>query len=859
MKTKKQLSYIPGLRGCFWRFWLFVALWLVEQQNVYSSGASKKKAAEEDTEFETAGGLAGDTMAKLHAELAAQQEITDTRLATGLLTKNRGHVVALIVLFLILIRTIVLRRGRERKKKVEEEVRPPREEPQAKEQEGEEEAEEEEEKPVPEVEPSPEQVVLQPEEPAKEVPLPQVPTQVPVPRPRRKPKAEVPPEKQPEETGADGQPEEFVQQPVTRARKTRREVVRKEMPPPEAPTQVQPGIEEQVEEEEPVQQPTQPQPDEPTPIQPTLPQPPEQPVPGPAPGVPEVSYMEPTVPPTVVTVPPDEVREPAPVTVIHEDQELPELRARRSLVSSLVDVATRLVDELPGEQARPILDALKIKAAAAEKAEREYDLARSRRDPNLPGIRNAVIHAINTSIEGSRSDLLQLADLARSSAWMLSQVATLSSVENTAVTVKQENDTQLRILRSAQFIDECEADDFVDIYAAVAALNFRMKTLQRLAELDAALNRDILDMQKMWMKGRLQLDRIPLEVDANLVQELNVLFSKSRQAPPGQAASGITDADMEIIRGMFIRQYEDVQAMEKATSFDTVAAMYERAKMFNGKLEGILDAQKNKLRAALERQPLTKEEATVAAEAMAKIADTAVDEGEECWRHLQIVNSEVSGKYEEGPGGFGGKALLQKLTTKKKAGTAEQAESVFCPDSAIASDVKKHFTEQWRDLEAFAKEQWMKVQDMLEKAKKGAKYKLDKEGFGSTALDKKTSLRVETARKKAEAGIPSMLMRYYNRLVKEFEAYEHVVNAALIYPFRRGSQEWSALGELKSRFDSEKALAKGSRDFEPIPEYAATMLQTYLKIWSLVESERVLQLKEAMETARVDLHDAAQG
>ncbi|CDJ28183.1 uncharacterized protein EMH_0100120 [Eimeria mitis] len=612
-------------------------------------------------------------------------------------------------------------------------------------------------------------------------------------------------------------------------------------------------------------------------------------MPGPAPGVPEVAYVEPSVPPAVVTVPPHEVREPAPVTAIHEDEELPELRARRSLVSSLVDVATRLVDELPGEPARSVLNALKIKAATAENAERDYDFARSRRDPNLPGIRNTVINAINSSIEGSRNDLLQLADLAKSYGEQVHEycsknfsftnvdrlryplekcldavpiklsVATLSSVENTALTVIQENDTQLRILRSAEFIDECEADDFVDIYAAVAALNFRMKILQRLAELDAALNKDILDMQKMWMKGRLQLSRIPLEVDANLVQELNVLFSKSRPAPPGQTASGITAADMEAIRGMFIRQHEDVQAMEKATSFDTVAAMYENAMMFNQKLEGILDVQKDKLRAALERQPLTKEEANAAAEAMAKIADTAVDEGEECWRYMQIVNSEVSGKYEEGPGGFGGKALLQKLTTKKKAGTAEQGESAFFPDSAIASDVKKHFSEQWRRLEIFAKDQWTRVQDMLEKAKKGAKYKFDKEGFGSTALDKKTNLRVETARKKAETGVPSMLMRYYNRLGKEFEAYESIVNAALIYPLRRESQAAIEIGELKSRFDSEKTLARGSQDFDPIPEYAATMLQTCLKIWSLVEMERATQLKEAMEKARVDLHDAAQG
>ncbi|CDJ28181.1 uncharacterized protein EMH_0099900 [Eimeria mitis] len=877
---------MPALRRCF--LW-FVALLLVEQQNVYSSGASRKKAADGNAELETAGGLAGDTMAKLHAELVAQHEMMDSQLATVLLTKNRRHVIAFTVLFLILIRAIVLRRERERKRKVEEEVRPPREEPQAKEEEGKEEAEEEEEKSVPEEEPSPEQVVLQPDEPAKEVPLPQVPTQVPVPRPRRKPKAEVPPEKQPEERGADGQPEEFVQRPVTRARKTRREVVRKEMPPPEAPTQVQPGIEEQVEEEEPFQQPTQPQLVEPTPIPPTLPLPPEQPMPGPAPGVPEVAYVEPPVPPAVVMVPPYEILEPTPVPGFPEDGELETLRARRSLVSSLVDVATRLVDELPGEQARSVLDALKIKAAAAESAERDYDFSRSRRDPNLPGIRNMVIRTINSSIEGSHNDLLQLAGLAKSfgeqvyahcseslfftnverlrkplaKCWDIApakaSLDTLAFLGDVSITLKQENEDQLRILRSAQFIDEYEPRGFVDIYAATAALNFRMKMLERFSALDKALKGDILEFQKIWMKGMLQLDRIPLEVEANLVQELNLLLSKSRQATAGHSPSGITDADIQSIREMFAQQHADVQALETAQDYAGVSAAYERANMFNQKLNYLLEVQKNRLHTTLERQPLTKEEASAANEAMAKIAETAVEDGEECWRYLQIVNSEISGKHEETPGVSASKALLQMLTSKKKAGTAESGEAGINPDSAAATGVKKYFSERWRHIDTTARDHWMKVQDMLEKAKKGAKYKLDKQGFGSTALDVKTNLRVEIAKAKAQGAASLMLLGYFKRLAKEFESYDDTLRTVFIFPFHLEAPEWSQIGILKEKYDSEKALARDSQSSAAVPGHADTILQLCLKIWTLLESARSSQLKQAMDKALADLHGAAQG
>ncbi|CDJ31269.1 uncharacterized protein EMH_0065420 [Eimeria mitis] len=291
MKSKKLSYKLPGLRRYFRCLWMFVALWILEQQNVYSSQASGRNAAEDDAELETTGGVPDDTMARLHEELAAQQEMMDPQLASLHLTENRCHVIAFTVLFLILVRAVVLLRGRERKKKAEEEVKPPQEEPQPK---GEERKakEAEEGKPVQEEKPSPELVVSQPEEPAEEISLPHMPTpEMPMPIPPRKPKAEVPHEKQtkqPEERGGDGIPDEgFVQRPITRTRRTGKELVRKAGPPPTAPPQVQPGIEEEEEAaaEEHAQQATQPPPVEPTTPQPTLPQLPEQPDPGPAPAI----------------------------------------------------------------------------------------------------------------------------------------------------------------------------------------------------------------------------------------------------------------------------------------------------------------------------------------------------------------------------------------------------------------------------------------------------------------------------------------------------------------------------------------------------------------------------------------------
>ncbi|CDJ32730.1 uncharacterized protein EMH_0013490 [Eimeria mitis] len=660
MKSKKQSFKLPGLRRRFLCLWMFVVLWIVEQQNVYSSRASGRNAAEDDAELETTGGVPDDTMARLHDELAAQQEMVDPQLASLHLTENRCHVIAFTVLFLILVRAVVLLRGRERKKKAEEEVKPPKEKPQP---EGEERKEAEEGKPVQEEEPSPEQLVSQPEEPAKEIPLPQMPTpEMPVPIPPRKPKAEVPHEKQPEEPGGDGIPdEEFVQRPITRTRRTGKQFVRRAGPPTTAPPQVQPGIEEEEEAaaEEHAQQGTQPPPVGPTTPQPTLPQLPEQAAPGPAPGLPEDEYMEPSVLPAVVTLPPHEAQEPTPVADIHEDKELQELRARRNVISNLVNVANMLVNELPGNEARSILDVLKENVDTAEKAEREYNVAKGRMDPNLPLIRSEAVIKMGASIGGARDALVELVSLAKfhgqqvyeycsekiffsdavglqtaldnmmdSNAFKIS-LLTLGRVASASITLIHENEDRLRILQSLEFVDECGANDFVKAYAAVAAMNYRMKTLERLSAMDGALNRYILQAHKAWLMGKLQFVRVPREMDANLIQEIHVLLSKVRPASAGQTSSGITNEEMQAVKDLFQWQYKDVQGMEAAEDVEAATYAYQRANQVNQRLKSILQAQKERLNSALKRQTLNKEEANAAAEAIAKIAETVVGDIED--------------------------------------------------------------------------------------------------------------------------------------------------------------------------------------------------------------------------------------
>ncbi|CDJ29026.1 uncharacterized protein EMH_0046260 [Eimeria mitis] len=730
--------------------------------------------------------------------------------------------------------------------------------------------------------------------------------------PRRKPKVEVPHEKQtkqPEEPGGDGVPDEgFVQRPIARARKTRKEFVRKVGPPPAAPSQVQPGIEEEVahgqgpptgapdqlqpgieqeaEEVETVQQPTQPLPVEPTPMQPTLPQLPEQPAPAPVPGVPELGYVEPSGPQEVAPVAPHEVPEPVPVMDIQDDEKLRDLRARRNVISSLVGVATRLTEELMARETPGIVSTLKQNAETAENAEWEYDLAKCGGDPNLPYIRSATISLMEACLEGARDALLQLVNLAKihgeqvhaycsetfssdyeSIRSALGEMAdwkefklclsTLSSVVNTSVALKHENEAQLRILQSIEFADECSGYDFVKAYAAVAAMNFRKETLQRLSAVGSALEKYILQAQKSWLTGVLQLERVPLDMDVKLAQELHALLSKFRPAYAGQTASGITDGELQTVQDLLQQQYQDMQGMASANDVHAVVAAYERARIFNQRLKPILQMQKEKLNLALKRKPLSKEEANAAAEAMAKIAETVVNDSEDSWRSAHDLYAQIGGKPEDVLSFASGKALLQTLTTKIKSSTLEKVQGASIPQNVAADAVKKYFAEPWSMIEALAKDHCSRAQETVEAAKKGKKYKLDGEGFGSSALDKKTKLRVMAVATKAETALPLLRFQYCHELSKEIEVYDGIFSSVSMYLPDPASTAWAEVRQLKERFDSEKAMARDSKAIENIAEFANTMLQTSLSARRIVENAHSAQLTAAVEKALIDLHNTA--
>ncbi|CDJ33875.1 uncharacterized protein EMH_0086070 [Eimeria mitis] len=283
---------------------------------------------------------------------------------------------------------------------------------------------------------------------------------------------------------------------------------------------------------------------------------------------------------------------------------------------------------------------------------------------------------------------------------------TLARVGNASTTLKHENEDQLRILQSLEFVDECGADDFVKVYAAVAAMNYRMKTLERLSVLDGALMTYILQAHKAWLTGKLQLIRIPLEMDANLIQEIHVLLSKVRLAPAGQTPSGITNEEMQVVKDLFQRQLQDVQGMDGANDVEAVKAAYQRANQVNERLKYILQMQKEKFHSALKRQTLSKEEAN---------------------------------------------------------------EGAVTAENVAADAVKKRFLEQWRKVESLAREHWLRAQETVEAARKVKKYKLDSERFGSSGLDKRTKLRTTAVAKKAESGLPLLRFQCLHELSKEIE------------------------------------------------------------------------------------------
>ena len=870
MKNRRQTFNVIRLQRLFW---LFVALWHAEQQYVYSSEAPSQ-AVQEASVLNLQTEVQNFPVDRHNAGRVAQQGVIGTQPQAPAASKKRLLLIAVAALFVILLRVILARIEKERKRKAEEKLQVPTEEFLHGGESGDLPAPAEEHLPTGGVSPAEER-----------------PGDIPVQTPESKQKDESPTEAPAETSGGRGEPDdEPIRRPILRGRPTGKEV-RKDTQTLEPPaiSEVPPGTEKQAEKEpEAVSQPPL-HPPAPPSTQPTSPEVPAPPPPASTPVAPEVGHLQPSAPAPQgpVSVPTPEIPGHGAV-VAGGEEELHDLTARLGVISNMMNAANMMVVELPMQEAAEIFQALKANVEGAERTERAYEAAKSQGHPNIAAVRLEAIGSMKSYLGGARDALLRLAAMAKAHGEALyghcSQrlcftpvdplrkpleealdslsvsmaVATLAAVGNTSMNLQEQTEDHYRRLMGAQFIDECEANDFIQAYGAVAALNSRRRTLEGLATLDSELINDILDMQKLRLTWRIQADRIPLEVDANLVYGLHSLLSETRPSSAEQPASGIAEADIQSIKDIFAQQSADVSAMASATDVEGVTAAYERAKLSNHKIKFALAPVKEKLYLTLQDKPLNKREASAASEKMAKIAETAVKDSEDFWSAAQSTFADTGGKPGEvGPNFSSGKAFLQKLATKIKSGSGEQVEADAHIDSAMITAARRYFTEPWRQIEGTAKELWVRAQELLGSAKKTKKYKLDKVGLGSSALDKKTALRAEAVAKRADVLMLRKRCQILLRIAKEIEGLERTIGLVFMFPFREAESEWTEVGRLKRRFDTELITVKDTTNQAEIPECFETLLQSTLSMCDMLESDRLAQLQDAVRKPRANLHDLA--
>ncbi|CDJ56285.1 hypothetical protein, conserved [Eimeria maxima] len=870
MASKKLYFGILLVRSCFW---LFVAVWSAGKQSACLSN-TPGEVQEGSAELQVSNGSPPDTLTRLHARAVSQMGAIDNEFDTGLVWKKRFHLIALSVLFLAVLRAISIRRERETKRRAQREFRLPTKEPlfDAELEEG----------LLPSDEKARNHVVLPVEEPPKEIS---------VPRARHRPQDKSLPKEPPKgpDAGrrqAEESEGELAKTTITVGRETRKEGPKERFTPevpempatPQLPTNAGEEAEgERREEEKSVQQPDPLQHAQPNtqPSLPPFPEPSEVVLPL---DVPEVVFAGHAVPTEPVSVQPDELQQQGPIVLLEDDDEVQELRAKRSTVTNLLEVAVKLVDELPPGEAQRTVDKLKADIETAEQAEIMYDSAKSYRDPNIVSIREQTLNALKSSLEKARGALLQLSTLAKQhgeevhaycsdtvsftdtselreqlkesleAASIKLCIETLSSLGRTSITLQQESEDTAKLLNSAKFVDACVPEDFVQLYGALAAMNFRKKTLERLASLDIELNKDLLSMHRAWLMGKLQAERIPLEMDASLVQGLHGLLLQSRPSYSKQSAAGTTGEVMQRIKELIIGQHQDLDALNTAHDIPGVTAAYERAKSSNQEIKVLLQTQKMQLQGVLRRQPLSKAEAAFVSQRMEKIAETAVENSEESWRFAQSFFAEVSGntqKVEAYPAD--GKASLEKVASKLKGSAV---------GNGTTNTVKKYFAEPLSQIEVAAKDHLARTQEMLELAKQARKYKLDKEELGSSALDTKTNLRVKAATTNADAALFLLRFRYFNSLSKEIEGLGGTLRTISASRFRPTSSGWVEVERLMDRFDEEKAKARAAQNLDVIPGCVEAMMQSSLQIWTLLERERLEQLDGAVRKPRLSLHGA---
>ncbi|CDJ56286.1 hypothetical protein EMWEY_00016300 [Eimeria maxima] len=559
--------------------------------------------------------------------------------------------------------------------------------------------------------------------------------------------------------------------------------------------------------------------------------------------------------------------------VPEEEREIYQLRYRLVDMRSILNISHSLIDELPGVDG--ILPTITTNVETAEHAVAAYDNAMMRNDPQIASIRNETVNLMRVMLDGAREALLQIATMARQhgevvrsnisqycyfadtsglrksldDSWETTSVkmcvASLTNLESIAADLQRETEEQFMVLHSVAFDEGYEAEDFVRLYGALAAMNFRKVSLETLSALDQALLGGILQMHKDWMTAKLLRERIPLEVDTYLVEGIETVLSQHRLG-----TRVLTPSEVLAIKKLLEKQNQDIDVMKSAQDIEAVTAAYERAKTVNQQLTYTLHTQKEKQRRFLEQNPLNKEENASLSDIIANIVQPGVKDSEEFLHSAQNAYAEAGGKIEDvAYSPFSGKGFLQKVATKvgtKVMAAAGVEQEDAGRDTSTASATNSIFTQAVVKIEAVAKNACDMARDSLQTMKKTKKYKLDKDGFGSSALDLKTQLRVDVVKNRTSVDLVRMRCRYVDRLTKEVLGLERLLQSVFLYPYRPSSSEWVQVGRFKEKFDREKALAQQTDNFDMLPKHFDNMLQLSFEIWNTLERERLDQLMQAV-------------
>ncbi|CDJ56284.1 hypothetical protein EMWEY_00016280 [Eimeria maxima] len=602
--------------------WLFVVLWLAEQQNVRSSEAPAENF--DTSELKLSGEFPVDTLGKLHAEAAAQQEITASKMAVRILSKKQTHLIALFVLFLILMKVISVRMQKERKKAEEERLKVP---------------------PKAETEPA--------------SPPPQVPP-VPKAQPEHKP------------AWFPGPLKDALDRRVTRGRKTKKQGRKDkapEVPPTVVPAPGAPGVEH------------------PVPPQFEGEQPYGGPAYAPAPIIEDDDEMRELKARMVVVnklvevavrlgdeLPPGEAQ--SIIDALKADAAVADQEERN------YDVAKAHGDpnfeSVRNHTANVLTTSLeKVRSALVQLS----NLARQHGEELHASCSTDVTFTNVKELEEPLKESLDAPPVA-------SCIATLSSLGNSSITLQQESEDSASQLRSLKFVDECDADNFVRFYSAISTLNHRRSTLKRLSDLDKEVKGFLLGMHKAFLKAKFQGERIPIGMQGNFVQGIHTVLVKSRPTSEGKSGSGLKKAELSKFSALFSEQTKELRSLDTAENIEGATKAYKRLQELNGTLKSLLDEQVAKISAVLLQEPLSKEEATSAASNMQKIGGTVASVADEFSRAANYALELASSKTEDVGAGLLQKLTKSKTTVDLASDDLSVADAVKAAFTEMSRQLK---------------------------------------------------------------------------------------------------------------------------------------------------------------------------